>query len=134
MTLPLVPTAVGTVRFSGSKTAWLYLAGGSALFLGAPHLDGTNTAVAGALAFLTVCLGHSVGLHRGLIHGAFAAPRPLRNALLLRFCQTGLGGPLSWIRVHHARDTWQNRADTPPYFAYRHGLARDFVWNLHLAF
>ena len=25
-------------------------------------------------------------------------------------------------------------ARCPPYFAYRHSLARDFVWNLHLAF
>jgi stearoyl-CoA desaturase (delta-9 desaturase) len=58
----------------------------------------------------------------------------LRSVLLLLFCQTGLGGPLAWIRVHHARDHWQNQPASPPYFAYGHSLLRDFVWNLHLAF
>ncbi|MBL9089265.1 MAG: demethoxyubiquinone hydroxylase family protein, partial [Planctomycetia bacterium] len=47
---------------------------------------------------------------------------------------TGLGGPLAWIRLHHVRDHWQNRADTPPNFAYRHGPFSHFLWNLHLEF
>lgn len=131
---PLVPADVGRVRFSGSKTLWLYGAAAPALLFGAPGLTVATASIATGLAVLTVCLGHSVGLHRGVIHRAFACGPRLRAVLLLLFCQTGLGGPLAWIRLHHVRDHWQNRADTPPYFAYRHGLLRDFVWNLHLTF
>jgi stearoyl-CoA desaturase (delta-9 desaturase) len=131
---PLVDPSVGHVRFSVSKTAWLYGMAVPAFALGLPSLTlGTALAAAG-LAFATICLGHSVGLHRGVIHRAFALPRWLRATLLLLYVQTGLGGPLSWIRVHHARDTHQNRPAAPPYFGYGHGLLRDFVWNLHLAF
>lgn len=131
---PLVPADVGQVRFSASKTLWLHGAALVALVFGAPTLTPATASIATGLAVLTVCLGHSVGLHRGVIHRAFACGPRLRAVLLLLFCQTGLGGPLAWIRLHHVRDHWQNRPDTPPYFAYRHGLARDFVWNLHLAF
>jgi len=41
---------------------------------------------------------------------------------------------LSWARLHAVRDYWQNQAECPPYFAYRHSMARDFCWNLHLRF
>ena len=134
MRAPLVPAHVGTVRFSLGKTAWLYGMGLPALVVGVPALDARSTVTALVLAFLTVCCGHSVGLHRGVIHRAFRMSPWLRRVLLLLFCQTGLGGPLAWIRVHHARDHWQNQPGSPPYFAYGHGLLRDFVWNLHLGF
>jgi stearoyl-CoA desaturase (delta-9 desaturase) len=130
----LVDPSVGTVAFSWPKALWLYGMGAPALVWGVPALDARAAAVACLLGFATVCGGHSVGLHRGVIHGAFEMPRALRGVLLLLFCQTGLGGPLSWIRLHHVRDHWQNTPAAPPYFAYGHGLARDFVWNLHLGF
>lgn len=129
----LTPHRVGRVRYSPEKIAWLYGVGALAV-LGLPHVTWTRGLVAAGLGFLTACCGHSVGLHRGIIHRAFRMAPGLRRALLLLFCQTGLGGPLSWIRLHHVRDAWQSRPDTPAYFAYRHGLVADYVWNLHMAF
>jgi stearoyl-CoA desaturase (delta-9 desaturase) len=79
-------------------------------------------------------VGHSVGLHRGVIHRTYEAHPVTRGALAYLFVLTGLGGPLAWARLHAVRDYWQNRADCPRYFAYQHSLARDFVWNLHMRF
>jgi len=75
-----------------------------------------------------------VGLHRGVIHRTYRAPRWLECVLALLFIYSGLGGPLSWARLHATRDYWQNDPRCPNYFAYRHSIARDFIWNLHMRF
>ncbi len=131
---PPVPPNLGSVRFSWPKSIWLWGHGIATLLLLPGALGGARTAWALVLTYLTLCLGHSVGLHRGLIHRTYEAPRPVRRVLVGLFVLTGLGGPLSWIRLHRVRDFWQNRPDCPAYFAYRHGLARDFWWNLHHGF
>jgi stearoyl-CoA desaturase (delta-9 desaturase) len=131
---PLVPAEVGRVRFDAWKTLWLWgmlLPG--ALF-GVRVLTPLTLGISLVLTFLTLCVGHSVGLHRGVIHRTYEAHPFTRGVLAYLFVLTGLGGPLSWARLHAVRDYWQNRSDCPPYFAYEHSLARDFVWNLHRRF
>lgn len=91
-------------------------------------------AIAAALHVITLCVGHSVGLHRGIIHRSYRAHSVVLGVLAYLAVLTGLGGPVTWIRVHAVRDHWQNQADCPAYFGYRHSLARDFVWNLHYRF
>lgn len=123
---------IGVVRFSWRKATWLWLNLGAAAFAipyAAQHLPLSLT-----LTFLTLCVGHSVALHRGIIHRTFDFAPGVRAPLIWLFVFTGLGGPLSWIRLHYVRDHWQNQRDCPEYFAYRHSLARDFYWNLHCAF
>lgn len=129
-----MPAEIGRVRFDLGKALWLWGMAIPGLALGLPAATAATTAASLALAFLTLCVGHSVGLHRGIIHRTYDARPAVRGALAYLFVLTGLGGPLAWARLHAVRDYWQNRADCPRYFAYRHGLARDFVWNLHLRF
>jgi fatty-acid desaturase len=129
----LVPPEIGRVRFDAGKSIWLWgmaLPGVAAL----PFATATTATVSLALTFVTLCVGHSVGLHRGVIHRTYQARPAVRGALAYVFVLSGLGGPLAWARLHAVRDLWQNRADCPPYFAYRHSVARDFVWNLHFRF
>lgn len=124
----------GRVEVSWPKALWLYV--NLALGLAAaPFALSPKTAAGGfALAFVTLCLGHSVGLHRGVIHRTYDTSRTARCALATLFALAGLGGPVSWIRVHFTRDHWQNRAECPPYFAYSHGALCDYHWNLHCRF
>ncbi len=130
----LVPKEAGRVVFSWKKTAWLYVMLVPGLVVGLPALTPQLVLAAIVLAFATLCVGHSVGLHRNVIHGAYRAPRWLVRLMVYLFVHTGLGGPLSWVRLHHYRDHWQSQRRCPPYFAYRHGLVRDYFWNLHLEF
>ncbi|MEJ7731168.1 MAG: acyl-CoA desaturase [Polyangiaceae bacterium] len=126
--------ATGRIAFAPVKATWLYanLALG---LLALPYRAGAGTFAAGfALTFLTLCVGHSVGLHRGIIHRTYRCPRSVRCALAYLFVLSGLGGPVAWMGVHYARDHWQNRADCPRFFGYGHGIAVDYHWNLHCAF
>ena len=133
-TPPLVPPAVGRVRFDPIRTLWLWFMIVAGVGAGLPALTPGRTALSLALAGATLCLGHSVGLHRGIIHRSYEAGPRLRGALAWLFVLSGLGGPLAWARLHAVRDYWQNRRDCPRFFAYDHSLGRDFVWNLHLRF
>ena len=131
---PLVPPEIGRVRFAAGKTLWLWGMAIPGLAIGLPAATPTTLVVSLVLAFLTLCVGHSVGLHRGIIHRTYEAHPIVRGALAYLGALSGLGGPLTWARIHAVRDLWQNRADCPRYFAYDHSLARDFLWNLHLRF
>lgn len=130
----LVPEAIGRVRPDPVRALWLWGMAGAGLVAGLPSLTPAMASLALLLTLLTLCLGHSVGLHRGVIHRAYETGPVVRGALAWLFVLSGLGGPLSWARLHAVRDYWQNRRDCPPYFAYRHGLLRDFGWNLHCRF
>ncbi|OON68463.1 fatty acid desaturase [Hymenobacter sp. CRA2] len=115
------------------KVCWLYLMLVPAV-LWAPAAVSLPRAVASVLlTFLTVGVGHSIGLHRGLIHRAYRCAPRTRRVLAYLAVQAGMGGPLSWVRVHFYRDYWQNQPDCPRYFAYRHSALRDYFWNLHLS-
>ena len=58
----------------------------------------------GVTCAVTLCAGHSVGIHRGLIHGAYRAPAWLGYTLVYLGTVVGLGGPMR-ARAHaqHAR-------------------------------
>jgi fatty-acid desaturase len=126
--------AAGQVGLAWTKTAWLYcnlLAGVIALPFG---LTRRTFLASFGLAFLTLCVGHSVGLHRGVIHRTYETSRLVRCATAILFAFSGLGGPISWLRVHFTRDYWQNRRDCPRYFGYDHGILVDYHWNMHCRF
>lgn len=130
----LVPEEIGRVRLDPVRALWLWGLAVPGLVVGIPAMTPTTTALALVLTLLTLCLGHSVGLHRGIIHRAYETGPVVRGFLAWLFVLSGLGGPLSWAKLHAVRDYWQNRADCPRYFAYNHGLLRDFGWNLHCRF
>lgn len=130
--LPVEPD-VGRVRFAPVKVAWLWTMVGLGI-AGVVVATPGSVALAIALHVATVGVGHSVGLHRGIIHQAFRARPVVRGVLAYLAALSGLGGPLTWVHVHAVRDHWQRAAACPPYFGYRHGLLRDLWWNLHHVF
>lgn len=127
-------TNVGDINVSWKKCLWLYLMLFPVFFIDFTILNWNDLLLNIVLLFLTVGIGHSVGLHRGIIHKSYKTNRRFRNLSLYLFVLTGLGSPLSWLKQHYYRDYWQNRMDCPRYFQYNHSLTTDYWWNLHLAF
>jgi len=132
---PLVNPEDGRVELAPRKVAWLYGLFGASSLLTAVELPGAGAWLASAaLLVVTLCAGHSVGLHRGIIHGSYRCSKLLRGFLVYLFVHTGIGGPLSWIRLHRVRDHYQNAPRCPRFFRYEHSAIRDYFWNLHLRF
>ena len=85
-----------------------------------------------AFIYFFVCLGHSVGLHRYFIHETFKAKKFMEPVFLILTSLSGIGGPLTWIKIHALRDHWQNEPQAPIVLGYRHNVFLDFFYNLHL--
>jgi len=126
--------SIGRVRFNFTKSFWLWGMMTPTIFFGAQSVSLKLCIITLILTFFGICLGHSVGLHRCLIHQSFQCGSFLRGLLAWLSVLAGLGGPITWARIHGVRDYWQNRLDCPPYFAYKHSMFKDFIWNLHLSF
>ena len=120
----------GTVRWSPRKSLWI-----GAMMLGAlaAPLCVTWSALALFLATsaLTLCFGHSLGMHRRLIHASYETPRWLEYVCVYLGTLVGMAGPIGMIRLHDLRDWAQRQRDCHAFFCHRNRLAKDGWWQLH---
>jgi fatty-acid desaturase len=121
----------GKVNWKPVKSLWI-----SAMTVAAV-LAGPATFTWGALALLTItiavtiCLGHSLGMHRRLIHHAFECPIWLERLFVYLGTLVGMAGPYGMIRQHDIRDWAQRKPRCHAYLAHRSTLLRDGFWQLH---
>lgn len=74
--------------------------------------DPVHIGVAAALTGVTLCCGHSVGLHRFVIHGSGRVPLWLERGLIVLATAAGMGGPLTLMRHHALRDWAQQQPES----------------------
>jgi stearoyl-CoA desaturase (delta-9 desaturase) len=86
------------------------------------------------LTYITLLLGHSVGMHRMMIHRSFETPTGLRYILLYLGTLVGIGGPSSVIEIHDTRDWAQRAPDCHDFFSHTRGFWRDLSWHLFYRF
>jgi stearoyl-CoA desaturase (delta-9 desaturase) len=79
----------------------------------------------------TLCLGHTLGLHRLLVHRSFACPRWLEYMLVHLGTVVGMGGPFRILYLHDIRDWAQRHESCHPFFIHQNPLWKDFLWQLH---
>lgn len=121
----------GTVRWDPVHSLWN--GGMLAISLVAAPLSFSWSAVAVCLALTggALLLGHSVELHRRLIHRSFACPLWLERTLVWIGTAVGMSGPLWMIRTHDLRDWAQRQAECHDYLAHRRPMLIDAWWQLH---
>jgi stearoyl-CoA desaturase (delta-9 desaturase) len=83
------------------------------------------------LTFLTLCLGHSVGMHRLLIHRSFETPLWLEHLLVYLGTLVGMAGPAGMFRIHEIRDWQQNQRDCHSFAKHDAGFWKDAFWQMH---
>jgi len=84
-----------------------------------------------ATTAVTICAGHSVGMHRLLIHRSFAAPLWLERLLVYLGTLVGMAGPIGMVRLHDTRDWAQRQRKCHDLHAHRAGMLRDAWWQMH---
>lgn len=127
---PLTDPHAGQIRLDRVKTFWLlgHAALGVAGVLLFPRLDAFLVFL--ALTAITISAGHSVGMHRLLIHRSFEAPKPVEYALVWLGTLVGMAGPMGMIRAHDMRDWHQRQTTCPPHPAHAAPFFRDAYWQL----
>jgi len=121
----------GRVYWSPQKSLWLGMMYLGAIAGGIVTFSWDAFFLFGATSALTLCAGHSVGMHRRLIHNSFECPQWLEYCLV--YCGTliGLAGPFSIIRMHELRDWAQRQPHCHDYFASRRNILQDWFWVLN---
>lgn len=124
----------GDIKRSLSKTIWLlsHGFGGVIALIFFPRLDALLVFL--TLTAITICAGHSVGMHRLLIHRSFEAARPVEYLLVWLGVLVGMAGPMGMIKAHDMRDWHQRQSVCPPHPSHAAGFWRDARWQLCCTF
>lgn len=124
----------GTIYWDAKKSIWLLVmtTGGVAAIVLTPSWGGLIVFL--ATTVITVCAGHSVGMHRLLIHRSFQTPKWLEYILVWLGTLVGMAGPFGMIRAHDMRDWHQRQVSCPPHPSHGAGFLRDAWWQMHCRF
>ena len=121
----------GKVVWSASKSMWITgmtLAG----IMGAiATMSLENLLVFLVTTTVTLCLGHSLGMHRRFIHHSYACPKYLEYLFVYFGVLVGLAGPMGMMYTHDLRDWAQRQKRCHPYFGHKTSLLKDGFWQLH---
>jgi fatty-acid desaturase len=71
----------GSVHWAPAKSLWIGSMSVAALFLGPVYFTWDALLLFILTSGITLCAGHSVGMHRRLIHNSFACPPWLEYAM-----------------------------------------------------
>lgn len=121
----------GEVHWSPLKSVSFFSLLVLALIFAAPAASVGAVGACLMLTMLTLCLGHSVGLHRLLIHRSFRCPLLLERSLVYLGVLVGMGGPFGMLFLHDMRDWAQRHTACHPFFIHQSRVWRDAWWNLH---
>lgn len=126
-----VDPLVGSVRWSPAKSIWFIsmMVGWAAGWVYFLTFDAVIVLL--VTTAVTLCLGHSLGMHRRFIHESFSCPSWLEWLGVWLGTLVGLGGPATMMRVHDLRDWAQRQNDCHPFLRHGSGAWRDLWWQVH---
>lgn len=121
----------GEVRWAPAKSLWIGFNTAAAVALGPFLFSWDAFLLFIAASAVTLCVGHSVGMHRRLIHQSFDCPLWLERLCVYLGTLVGMAGPAGMIRLHDFRDWAQRQPACHDYSCHRAGFWRDAWWQLH---
>lgn len=116
-----------------AKSVWISAMTMTAIIGGPLTFTWSAFAVFILLTAMTICLGHSVGMHRLLIHRSFSTPLWIEHFLVYLGTLVGMAGPFGMIYAHDIRDWAQRQRDCHDLYAHRRSFFTDAFWQMHCA-
>jgi len=129
--LPDSDACEGRVRWAPIRSLWMIGMTGSALVLAPLTVTPGAVLLWLATSAVTLCLGHSIGMHRLLIHRSFTAPLWFERVLVYLGTLVGMAGPMAMVRQHDMRDWAQRQVECHDLHAHRAPFFRDAWWQMH---
>lgn len=121
----------GQVRWAPVKSLWLGSMTLVVLIAGPLVFSWSAFAAFLGLTGVTLLAGHSVGMHRRLIHNSFDCPQWLEYSLVYLGVLVGMSGPFGMMRQHDLRDWAQRKPDCHPFLRHGTSTLRDYWWQIH---
>ncbi|WP_200956285.1 acyl-CoA desaturase [Lysobacter sp. Root983] len=123
--------SVGAVVWEPVRSVWFSAMVLGAIVGGAWYFSWSALALFVLSTATVLLLGHSLGMHRKLIHDSYDCPKWLEYLLVYCGVQVGLAGPLGLVRTHDLRDYAQRLPHCHDYLAHRQPFLIDAWWQLH---
>lgn len=123
----------GDVVWMPAKSIWVGSMTIAALVLGPITFSWSAFALFVVITAVTICAGHSVGMHRLLIHRSFKVHIWIEHALVYLGVLVGMAGPFGMIHAHDIRDWAQRQATCHDLHAHRRPFFTDAFWQMHCA-
>lgn len=120
----------GEVVVAWRKASWMGVMYATAVVGGALTFAWDAFLVFTSFCAITLCLGHSLGMHRLLIHRSYECPKLLEYIFVYCGVLVGLAGPLGMMKTHDTRDWAQRQASCHDYFSHRSSLLLDGFWQI----
>jgi fatty-acid desaturase len=124
----------GKVVWAPAKSLWNTSMLGAALVLGPMTATVDAVLLFAALTYATLLVGHSVGMHRFLIHRTYDCAPWLGRLMVYLGVLVGMAGPFGVLRIHDIRDWAQRLPSCHDFFSHRRSLWVDALWQLHCRF
>ncbi|MBB4238812.1 acyl-CoA desaturase [Rhizobium esperanzae] len=121
----------GQVVWVPAKSIWITAMTVIAVIGGPLTFSWSAFAVFIVLTAITICLGHSVGMHRLLIHRSFNTSLWIERLLVYLGTLVGMAGPFGMIYAHDIRDWAQRQRDCHDLYAHRKPFFMDAFWQMH---
>ena len=83
------------------------------------------------LTSITLCIGHSLGMHRLLIHRSYECPKWMEYLFVYFGVLVGMAGPIGLMRQHDLRDWAQRQQKCHDYLLHGSSLIKDGWWQLN---
>lgn len=123
----------GRVLWMPAKSLWISAMTLTALIAGPLTFTWDALGVFVALTAVTICMGHSVGMHRLLIHRSFRTHIWIEHFLVYLGTLVGMAGPFGMIHAHDIRDWAQRQPACHDLHAHRRSFFVDAWWQMHCA-
>ncbi len=115
----------GLVRWSPGKSLWYLSHTLIAIMGGAIYFSFSGVLVFLVFSGITLCLGHSLGMHRRLIHNSYDCPLWMEYLFVHLGVLVGMAGPFGMIYQHDLRDWAQRQSDCHPFLRHGYGFWQD---------
>lgn len=122
---------VGSVHWKPLKSIWITTMTLATLVAGPIFFTWSALLLFVNVTAVTICLGHSLGMHRRLIHRSYDCPLWLERLFVYLGTLVGMAGPFGMIRLHDIRDWAQRKPECHSFLAHRSSILRDCIWQLH---
>lgn len=86
------------------------------------------------LTYFSLLVGHSVGMHRMMIHRTFESPPLVEKTLIYIGVLVGMSGPYGIIKIHDLRDWAQRQTQCHDFFSHKRNYFKDLWWQLTSTF
>jgi len=83
------------------------------------------------LTSITLCFGHSLGMHRLLIHRSYECPKWMEYLFVYLGVLVGMAGPIGMLKQHDLRDWAQRQTHCHDYLLHGSSIFKDAWWQLN---